>query len=100
MVRPLKWYKSLSESKCRLDEGYFLLEGKKAIDQVFDKAPEAIEDILVTSELQDSVVKYQRPVRVLTQSQLHLISSVKTPQGLAALVKIPIDSFTDVLPHS
>lgn len=28
-----------------------------------------------------------------------MISSVKTPQGLAALVKIPDDSFTDVLPH-
>jgi RNA methyltransferase, TrmH family len=90
----------LSESKCRLDEGYFLLEGKKAIDQVFDKAPQAIEGLLVTSEIRDSVEKYQRPTRVLAASQLHLISSVKTPQGVVALVKTPGDSYTDVLPSS
>jgi TrmH family RNA methyltransferase len=98
IVRPLKWYKSLSESKSRLDEGYFLLEGKKAIDQVFDKAPQAIEEILVTSELQDSVQKYQCPTRVLAASQLHTISSVKTSQGVAALIRIPGDSYSNVLP--
>ena len=98
IVRPLKWYKSLSESKCRLDEGYFLLEGKKAIDQIFVKAPQAIEEILILSENLDSAEKYQRPIRVLTASQLHLISSVKTPQGIVALIKIPADSFTDILP--
>lgn len=98
MIRPLKWYKSLSESKSRLDEGYFLLEGKKAIDQAFDKAPHAIEELLVTFELQTSVQKYQIPTRVLAPSQLHLISSVKTPQGVAALVKIPDNSYTDILP--
>jgi TrmH family RNA methyltransferase len=75
-----------------------LLEGKKAIDQVFDKAPHAIEELLVTSELQDSIEKYQRPSRVLATSQLHLISSVKTPQGVVALVKIPDSSYTDVFP--
>jgi RNA methyltransferase, TrmH family len=36
----------------------------------------------------------------VTEAQLHLISSVKTPQGVAALVKIPADSYTNVLPSA
>jgi RNA methyltransferase, TrmH family len=100
MLRQLKWYKNLSECKCRIDEGYFLIEGKKSIDQIFARTPHSIEELLVDKGYGFDVQDYQIPVRVLESHQLQSISSVKTPQGIIALVKIPEDTYCGTLPEN
>jgi len=100
MLRPLKWYKNLSDCRCRIDEGYFLLEGKKSIDQVYKRAPDAIEELIASKEHEALASEYQLSCRILENHQLQQISSAKTPQGIIALVKIPENVYSDSLPDN
>jgi TrmH family RNA methyltransferase len=95
-LKPLKWYRSLSEKKERLSAGAFLAEGEKTIRQISDNHPEAIIEIIATEEPSLDFRKY--PVRRVSESQFQYISSVQTPQGIAALVKLPDDVYTIRLP--
>ncbi len=97
-LKQLKWYKSLSESKFRYEEGCFLIEGRKAINQVFLRTPQSIVEILTSEEQQDFERRYNVPCRVISEHQLHRISSVKTSQGIIAVVKIPDKTYLNELP--
>lgn len=97
-LRPLKWYRSLSESKFRREEGYFLVEGIKAIDQVFSSSPQSIEEILLTNELLEKKSFGVIPCRILSSQQIQMVSSVKTSQEIIALVKIPEHAYSPELP--
>ncbi len=99
-LRPLKWYRSLSESNFRKEEGYFLVEGIKAIDQVFSCSSKSIEEILLTKDLLERKSFGDIPCRILTNQQMQMISSVKTSQGIIALIKIPENTYSHKLPSA
>jgi TrmH family RNA methyltransferase len=95
-LKPLKWYKSLSTRKGRLSAGAFLMEGERAVSQVIVTRPADVEEILVFGDVPSLCSGFT--VRSLTESQFKTISSARTPQGIAAVVKSPQDIYSDDLP--
>lgn len=96
-LKPIKWYKSLSTSKGRLEAKAFIIEGDKAIKQIISNNPAEIIEILSTEELSLFYRKY--PSYLITNSQLRSICSAKTPQGIIAVVRLPLDIYSEKLPE-
>jgi RNA methyltransferase, TrmH family len=94
--KPLKWYRELAEKKGRLSAGVFLVEGEKTIRQIMGNHPEAVLEIVSFNELPLDFRKY--PVHQVSESQFSYISNAQTPQGIAAVVKLPSDTYTTRLP--
>jgi len=94
-VMPLKWYKHLATREGRINENLFLVEGMRSIRQIAELRPDAIREILAVEGV-EPVGGY--PLRVITERQFAQISSVKTPQGIMAVVKIPRHAYSDDLP--
>jgi TrmH family RNA methyltransferase len=97
-LKPLSWYKALADARKRREEGRFLVEGRRAIEQIKTAAPESIEELLVTDTLLDEYRKQSCQVRGLTERQFKTVCTSKTPQGAAAVVKTPEKSYSDELP--
>jgi TrmH family RNA methyltransferase len=97
-LKPLSWYKALSDARGRRESGFFIAEGRRPIEQIQTAAPESIEEILATDKLLDEYKKQACPVRVLTERQFKTVCTSKTPQGVAAVVKIPEQSYDDGVP--
>jgi TrmH family RNA methyltransferase len=95
-AKSLKWYRQLVDKKGRLETGLFLVEGEKAIRQIVASKPDAITEILSVAEYPPLFSSY--PTRIITASQFRYISSVQTPQGIMAVVKIPADIYSPRLP--
>lgn len=97
-LKPLKWYKDLATKKGRSEAGAFVVEGRKAIEQIITVRPDSIVEILTNEEPEPVFTGY--PIRRLTRSQFLSISSTKTPQGIMAVVKLPEEIYSDTLPES
>ncbi len=95
-LKPLKWYRELADKKERLNAGAFLVEGEKAVRQIAGNQPAAIMEIVAPVEMPPHFQKY--PVRRVSASQFRYISQTRTPQGLAAVVKLPEDTYSTRLP--
>jgi TrmH family RNA methyltransferase len=95
-LKPIKWYKNLATRKGRLEAEAFLIEGDRAIKQIISSNPDAVVEIVSAEELSPSYEKY--PKRLVTDSQLYSICSTKTPQGILAVVSLPMDTYSDQLP--
>ncbi len=97
-LKPLAWYKKLATTKGRLAAGAFLVEGARAIAQIQQREPEAIQELLTTSD--DGQNDWSYPRRRVTDSQIRAICNTKTPQGLVAVVRLPMQSYEHQLPRS
>ncbi|MDD5126483.1 MAG: RNA methyltransferase [Dehalococcoidales bacterium] len=95
-LKPLKWYKELAGKEGRLTSGAFLVEGERAVAQIIAAQPEAVLEIISTGELSPILSKY--PVRPVNESQFKSISAAKTPQGIMAVVRLPLDTYSNELP--
>jgi TrmH family RNA methyltransferase len=96
MLKPIKWYQNLATRKGRLEAGAFLIEGESTVRQIIGSNPNDIIEIVSTGELPPFYHKY--PSRLVTESQLGSISSTKAPQGIMAVVRLPLDTYSDRLP--
>jgi TrmH family RNA methyltransferase len=96
-LKPLTWYKKLATKKGRLTAGAFLIEGERAIEQVRQLHPEAILEILATAEHLPQYL--QHPRRCVTASQLRAICQAQTPQGILAVIRLPLATYSDQLPQ-
>ncbi len=96
--KSLKWYRQLADKKGRFEAGVFLVEGEKAIRQIVASHPDAITEILSVDEPPPLFHHY--PTRIINASQFRYISSVQTPQGILAVVKIPADVYSSQLPET
>jgi TrmH family RNA methyltransferase len=94
--KPLKWYRELAERKERLNAGVFLVEGEKSIRQAAGNHPEAISEIIAAKAPPPELRKY--PERRVSESQFEYISSMQTPQGIAAVVRLPENVYSAVPP--
>ncbi len=72
------------------------MEGSRAIRQIVSSSPHELLEILSTQPLPAIYRKYAQ--RLITGSQLHSICSTKTPQEIAAVVRLPADTYSDRLP--
>ena len=95
-LKPIKWYKDLATKKGRFEAGALLVEGSRAIRQIVSSSPHELLEILSTQPLPAIYRKYAQ--RLITGSQLHSICSTKTPQEIAAVVRLPADTYSDRLP--
>jgi TrmH family RNA methyltransferase len=95
--KSLKWYRQLADKKGRLETGFFLVEGEKAINQIFASHPEAIIEIISVEKPPSILNDY--PIRTVATSQFKYISSVQTPQGILAVVKFSKDIYSPNLPQ-
>ena len=101
MVRPrqsLKWYRSLTTKKGRLEAGAFAVEGDRAIRQILTAHPEEILEILTREDPPPAFRDH--PIRSLTKSQFDSICQTKTPQGILAVVRLPTDIYNNSLPRN
>jgi TrmH family RNA methyltransferase len=96
-LKPLKWYKKLATKKGRVEAGAFLVEGERAVEQIATAHPDQILEIITTNELPQRYRNYS--IRSLTESQFRSICLSKTPQGIMALVRIPLGIYSDQLPE-
>jgi RNA methyltransferase, TrmH family len=94
----LKWYRQLADRKGRLETGFFLVEGEKAIKQIVASQPDAITEVISVEEPPSVFQNY--PACIVNASQFRYISSVQTPQGIMAVVKIPPDIYSPNLPQN
>ncbi len=95
--KPLKWYKRLATENGRLESRAFLVEGDRAIAQVLDGHRDEVLEVLAHG---DNVPGHLGvPVRRLTESQYRSICTTKNPQSLAAVVRLPLDTYSDTLPE-
>jgi len=95
-MRPLKWYKKLQESAARRQSGYFMAEGYNVISQIAAVSPDSIEEILASVTVPTDLADY--PLRRLSPGGLESILAAKTPQGIAALVRLPHEIYSNRLP--
>ncbi len=95
-LKPLKWYKKLAAKKGRLEAGAFIVEGTRAINQIIGGRPDEIIEILATEEPPPAYSNYA--IRLLTESQFRSICQTRTPQGIMAIVRIPVDIWAGCLP--
>jgi len=95
-LKPFKWYRRLATKKGRLEAGAFIVEGTKSINQIISNHPDEIIEILTIEEPLPVYSNYV--VRLVTESQFRYICQTKTPQGVMAVVRIPVDIWSDCLP--
>ena len=82
--------KSLQHKKDRVEHGLFLVEGYKSVTE-FINSPYQIEAIYHTASFDPKVLKLSQKINLynISVTDIQKISSLKTPQEIAALVKIP-----------
>jgi TrmH family RNA methyltransferase len=95
-LKSLKWYRELADKKGRTEHSVFLVEGEKAISQVVAACPDEITEIITVAEPPGALRRY--PVRAVSEKQFHYISSTQTPQGIAAVVRLPDNVYAATLP--
>jgi len=102
LPKPLKYYRKLATRKGRLEAGAFVIEGERAVRQVVENQP-VVEDrpdaVLEIVSIEDTPSLYpQYPHRAVTESQFRHITSSKTPQGVLAVVSLPMETYSESLP--
>jgi TrmH family RNA methyltransferase len=97
MLLPLKWYKELNSKKGRQKAGAFYVEGLRAIRQILSVCPDRILELVGVRELDYGFQKI--PMRIITEAQYRSISATKTPQGIMAVVRLPLEAYSESLPE-
>ena len=82
--------KSLQHKKVRLQHGLFLVEGHKSVIE-FINSPYQIEAVYQTDSFDPKVLNLSQKINSynISVTDIEKISSLKTPQQVIALVKIP-----------
>lgn len=82
--------KSLQHKKERIEQGLFLVEGYKSVIE-FINSPYHIEAIYHTASFDPKMLKLSRKINLseISVTDIEKISSLKTPQDIIAVVKIP-----------
>ena len=96
-LKPLSWYRTLGLKKGRIEAGAFLIEGEKAVQQIVDFMPDSIIEVLSTEPLPEIYRRYRQ--RIVEAKRLKTIVPSVSPQGLAAVVKLPLGVYGSCLPH-
>ena len=77
--------------------GAFIVEGERALSQIYRLHPESLQEILVDKE-PPKAWKDKTAIRILTPGQFASISRNKTPQGIAGIITLPQESHSSKLP--
>jgi TrmH family RNA methyltransferase len=82
--------KSLQHKKDRIEHGLFLVEGSKSVIE-FINSPYQVEAIYHTASFASKMLNLSQKINLynISVTEIEKISSLKTPQQVIALVKIP-----------
>ncbi|HEY2582357.1 MAG TPA: RNA methyltransferase [Mucilaginibacter sp.] len=82
--------KSLQQKKERVEHGLFLVEGYKSITEFINSSYQ-VEALYHTAQFSPKVLKLSQKINIgeISVTEMEKISSLKTPQEIVALVKIP-----------
>lgn len=98
ILRSLKWYRALHSGKTRRREGFFLIEGVRGIGQIAEAHPEMVDELLLDEAGDAPPFAVRFPTRLLTTAQFTTLCSSVTPQGIAAVLRIPEETYSPALP--
>jgi len=86
----ISFLKSLQQKKFRIEHGLFLVEGNKSVTE-FANSSYQIEAIYHTTAIDPKLLKLSGKIKFseISLNDLEKISSLKSPQEVIALVKIP-----------
>ncbi len=101
-MKPISWYKSLSQPRPRRESGYFLIDGKRSVDHILTHRRQSVHELLC---IEDTAQSYQSqssdiPIRIISEVHMDTISPSRAPQGVCALVRIPDDVYTSKIPEA
>jgi TrmH family RNA methyltransferase len=88
----VKYIQSLAHKKFREEEGLFIVEGVKMVEELLIEHPEKIVQLYGTQLWVNRLSQFsafQCPVSVIDDKTLIRISQLKTPNEVLALVKLP-----------
>lgn len=95
-INSLKWYESLSTKKGRRETGCFMVEGVRSVEWLVQSYRSQLVELIAEENFSANV---GMPVdRWVTSSQFKRFSQMQTPQGVAAVVRIPEQAYSDQLP--
>lgn len=85
----IKWIRSLQMKKTRDEEGLYVIEGEKMIEEVISSFPERIHTLVHTADFKPSCTLNSAEIYCVNQLSLEQASGLKTPnKALAVLKKI------------
>lgn len=87
----ISYIKSLHQKKYRKESGIFIIEGIKSIEE-FIKSSYIIHSIYYTNQFASLLPKNATKIKLfeVNNAELEKISTLQTPQGILALVYIPV----------
>jgi RNA methyltransferase, TrmH family len=88
----IKWIRSLQQKKTRDEEGLFVLEGEKMVDELIRTFPQLIHTIVHTSDFTVSAPLSSYESYEVSQTVLEQVSGFKTPNKALAVLKKSIHS--------
>jgi len=86
----ISFIKSLHQKKIRKEQGLFIVEGLKSI-QEFINSDYVVDSVYCTENLMPKLDNLSRKIKPvgITESELSRISALSTPQAILAVVQIP-----------
>lgn len=98
----VKYIQSLAHKKFRETERCFVVEGLKMVEELITENPSSIKKLYAVDqwagEYASSLPK-QIIVHVVEEFELEKMSGLKSPDGLLALVEMPILELSDFVPN-
>ncbi len=98
--RELKYYSSLNKLKYRKIEQKFIVEGIKLVDEAINSNYDC--EVIIASDSfaethSDILNKYKHStiVQIIPENDFSTIADTKTPQGILAIMEIPLQRFID-----
>lgn len=73
------------------------MEGEKAVEHILKNHPDRVREIILTKKLTSLYNHF--PLRIFTENQFRSISQMKSPQGILAIVHLPLEIYSDQLPE-
>ena len=97
----VKYIQSLAHKKFRETERRYVVEGLKVVEELIAENPSSIKKLYAVDQWAGqhaSSLPKQIKVHVVEQFELEKISGLKTPDGLLALVEMPILELSNFVP--
>lgn len=89
-LHKIKWIKSLHDKKGRYDNGCYIIEGKKMIEEALKTCPELISFIVITLAYKElNSEKIPINTFLIGESDMQRVSTLKTSPGILAVMDIP-----------
>jgi TrmH family RNA methyltransferase len=92
----IKWIRSLQKKKTRDEEGLFIIEGEKIIEEVLTSFPDLVHTLIHTADFSINSPLSTIESYCVKQLSLEQASGLKTPNKALAVIRKPKHSLPDL----